>query len=272
MKRHVARRVDLAECLREGQEFVPVDIRALISKGVERPLLHPYCNDGRELLDIIGATGRGVGVDFVSDLVVRAAEAAERLGRRCVFHCEDVATWMREQECGWADGVFLSLGSLWWIADLSDFYKQAWRLCRDGSRLVIWDFHPMLYTLDEALRVSSDYPFVRLSCRYEHGVLDYDSGPPAYRRGRTSAKLAEDFGNKYPVTEFQWGLGTVVRDALAAGWSLASFEEYPWIFGERYLPILCEREGHRFGMPPGRPQIPLTFSMVFAKDIQRTSP
>lgn len=213
-------------------------------------LLHLQCHMGQDTLSWARRGAAVTGVDF-SDAAIRTARAlAEDVGMadRARFVVSDVyeAPAALDGEC--FDIVYTGIGSLVWLPDLTRWAHVVSSLLHDGGILYLAEFHPLTDMLGEDGRsVEEDYFHVRAEAQdFPH---TYTDGPPL---------------DKTLSVQWRHPLGDVVTALARAGLRIEFLHEHATTLFQRY-PVLerCETGEYRF--PPGRPRVPLMYSIRAAK-------
>lgn len=172
------------------------------------------CNNGQELLSILNlGAASGVGFDISEVVIEEARELAAVAKLACHFEACDVYDIPARYD-GSFDRVFISVGALGWMPELSAFFAVVGRLLSPGGRLLIYEMHPIL-DMYEPNKSGAQPPCVSYFRRepfVEEVGLDYVS--------KTSVKAP-------PQHWFHHTLGAVVGGVLAAGLTLTSLEELP---------------------------------------------
>lgn len=266
--RHNLVKGNIASVIQGGSGFLYQEIKELFPDIMQKTVVQLFCNDGRELLTLLKHGGRGIGVDFSTNAIKLAYETNHVLNCDCTFVCQEVMSWLHEQSHGVADVFFTSLGSLWWVPDLRDYFHNIYRIVSHGGIYIVWDFHPFIYVLDDSLNVTNDYPIIGTKRFHESGIVDYVTDPTKYHfEGRAeNAAVKNVFVNPYPVCDFLWGIGEIVEAASNTSWHIQKLIEYTYLLGERYLDSLIEEEGFKFVIREGKPQVPLMFALVLTQD------
>jgi SAM-dependent methyltransferase len=155
------------------------------------------------------------------------------------------------------DVVFGSYGCLPWLEDLPRFFRGVQRVLVADGLACFLEFHPLVWSFDEAFRFSRDSYFA--SGPFSDPVGDY-VGAAA---GALSPSGYVDTGpapNPHPAHAWQHTVADVVNAAIDAGLVLERIVELPWSNGCKVCPGLV-RSGRRFVAPQGQPSPPLLFGM-----------
>jgi SAM-dependent methyltransferase len=208
-------------------------------------LVHLQCHIG---LDTLSWARRGAlvsGLDFSAPAISAASALASELGIRATFVVSDV--YDAEAALGGRrfDIVYTGIGALAWLPDIPRWARVVAGLLAPGGFLYLVEGHPFAQILDDAtgLVVSRDY---------------FDSGP-----------TVEEFAHTYTdgpalehvrTVEFQHGIGEVITALIEAGLRIEFLHEFEFDAFGRYDSLQRHDDGtYRF--PPGRPRVPLIFSV-----------
>ena len=192
---------------------------------------------------------RVTGLDFSGPAVDQARALARRAG------LEDRATFVRADvhdavgALGGAtfDIVYVSLGALSWLPSVERWAAVAAALVRRGGRLFLHDVHPLANALAaDELVVTSTY-FEELEPEVDDSGCTYTDGAFTPSTTRT----------------YSWnhGLAEVVTAVVGQGLHLERLEEHDWTSFARFPWLERQRDQH-FSIPPGRPRLPLSFSLL----------
>lgn len=140
--------------------------------AIERDLLpdlkgktavHLQCHFGQDTLSLLtlGAE-KVIGVDFSPVALEKARELAENCGLldRAHWSLRD-ALEVDPQWAGKADVVFASYGVLGWHPSVGPWMDAAFTYLKPGGCLILADFHPVLWMLDEKFD-RLQYPYFNL--------------------------------------------------------------------------------------------------------------
>lgn len=217
-----------------------------------RRLLHLQCNCGQDTLSLARRGAKVVGVDISDQAIDFARHLSMRTGIPAGLHRADLYDWLAEFSASGGEPfhvVFSSYGALRYLSNLDLWAESIARVLAPGGRLVLVDFHPVVYMFDRSGRVQHPYSAPGKPRTGPRGVIDYvgRSGPDLsageYHEG------IREFTNPYPHHTFHWGLGEVVQAMLRNGLRIRHFQEYPYCNGHRYFDAGTVTEGRRV-MPP----------------------
>ena len=236
---------------------MPVEIRKIMPGLKGKRVVHLFCNDGREVLSLERLGAHATGVDFSGPAIAWALRTRSTLGFDATFYCEEVLRWLSACPRSQFDIIYLSQGSLWWIADLERFLFDAARILKPNGALFWIDFHPTINDFDKRMRLLGRTKWHGQIRKQRTGIVDY-VGDTSRLIGipRTSTGI-KGFNNRYPVYEFIWSTHDITQSAAAAGLEIARSIELPYLVGERWFLDMKLRKGYQYW--PSRPlQSPLT--------------
>lgn len=210
----------------------------------ERSLLHLQCHFGLDTLSWARLGARVTGLDFSTP----AVEAARSLAADTGLEAEFVAASVYDAPTALAgrhfDVVYTGLGALNWLPDIGRWAEVVALLLAPGGYLYLSEFHPITWVFgDEDLGVEHDY---------------FQADPFAFDDPGTYADLAAQT-EQNRTEEWQHPLGDVVSAVIAAGLTLEFLHEHDYTLFPRW-PFL-EQDGHAYRIPPGRPRLPLMYSL-----------
>jgi ubiquinone/menaquinone biosynthesis C-methylase UbiE len=183
------------------------------------------CNNGREILSIknMGAA-RCVGFDLSDAFISQANELSQVSGIDCEFYQGD-ANRIPSEFNGKFDLVFISVGALGWIPDISEFVSGIKKLLVPKGWLFIYEMHPILDMFDGEPH-TSDYEFPVLKYSYfkedpfiENTGLDY--------LGKTTYESLTTYW-------FHHKLSDIFQACLRNGFTITDFQEFPHDLSETF--------------------------------------
>lgn len=257
--RHLTHRGELAQRLRAGGSTLYPEEVALLGDLRGRRVLHLQCNDGADTLGLAALGADVLGVD-ISDVAVAAArELSDASGLAARFERADVLAWLPEAAGRGErfDVVFASYGALPWVSDLGAWMRGAGGVLAPGGRLVLVEFHPVMFVFEEGWKVERGYFPAPGGQRWDEGVEDY----VGYSAEGAAAEAARAWVNPEPCVEFQWTLGDVVSAVAAAGLRIEQLQEHPHSNFWRPFPDMRGDDAGRWFPPAGR-ELPLMFSLA----------
>lgn len=259
---HNSHKVDQAEFLRDGGHTLFDEELELLGPLRGAHVAHLQCNCGQDTLSLVLRGATVVGVDISDDAIAFARELSRASGLPASFVRADVFDFLAQTtRHGTFDVVFVSYGAIGWLSDLPGWARGVRSLLRPGGRLVLVEFHPLVWCFDRDGRLVAPY-FGDGPIREPEGVSDYV--------GRSGASLAPmgfapgdaQFANACPSVGFQWTVAELVQAVLDAGLVLESLREYPHVNGCRLLDGMRELPGRRLALPPELPSMPLMLGLA----------
>jgi SAM-dependent methyltransferase len=175
-------------------------------------ILHLQCHFGQDSLSLARSGAQVTGVDL-SDAAIAAAQALNaELGLSAEFICCDLynlAIYLIGKQF---DIVYASYGVLGWLPNLSRWAALVHRYLRPGGRLVLVEFHPVVWMFDN--------DFTRLQYSY------FNTGPIE----ETEAGTYADTGAPIVNQSITWNhsLSEVLSNLLAQGLQINHFGEYDY--------------------------------------------
>ena len=124
----------------------------------EKDVLHLQCHFGQDTISLNTLGAKSItGLDFSNEAVIQARKLAEA--------CEVAASFIQRDvldiDLGLAnsfDFVFASYGVVGWHPDAKAWMDAAFAYLKPGGKLLLVDFHPVLWILDEDFK-EVKYPY-----------------------------------------------------------------------------------------------------------------
>jgi 2-polyprenyl-3-methyl-5-hydroxy-6-metoxy-1,4-benzoquinol methylase len=220
-------------------------------------VLHLQCHIGAETVAFAERGARTVGLDLSGESIAAAARIAAERGLSAEFVQSNVYSAASALGGRTFDVVYTGKGALCYVPDLEAWAAVIATLLRDGGKLYVVEFHPVLASLglvpgpedDEALLLRHDYlagrgPVERDSAR------TYTDGPPL-----ESAHVSY---------EWMHGLGELITALTAAGLTVDSLRESPEIPWPRWPGMVPVGNGW-FRLPDDLPRLPLLYALLARK-------
>ncbi len=214
-----------------------------------KTLVHLQCHFGMDTLSWARAGAIVTGVDFSRRAINEATSLAERAGLSdhssfVYANVYDAARVLREQRF---DVVYVSLGSLCWLPDVFAWGGVVADLLAPGGRLYLHDVHPFSSCLD------SDGE--RIRC----GYYEQPDAPQIFE----STATYTDGDELDAITTYEWNhsIGETVAALLARGLIVDALTEHNWTVFQQFPWLEGSATGLYF-VPKGRPQIPLSFTVL----------
>jgi len=212
-------------------------------------LVHLQCHFGLDTLAWARVGARVTGLDF-SDVAIEHARTLSRragLDDTSTFVCADVYDAVEALGRSTYDIVYVSLGALCWLPSVDRWGRVAAALVRPGGRLFVHDVHPLSDACsDDELVIEHTY-FEESEPYIDDSGLTYTDG--AYERS---------MGRNYSWTH---SLGEIVTSVIDHGLTVERLQEHDWTSFARFPWLVRDADQH-YSFPPGRPRVPLSFSLL----------
>lgn len=214
-----------------------------------KTLVHLQCHFGMDTMQWARAGATVTGLDFSAAAIDEAVSLAKRAGlsERASFVCANVYDAPHVLSGRRFDVVYVSLGALCWLPDVSAWGAVVADLLAPGGRLYLHDGHPFTSCFDDdGARVIYSYfeepdsPYVS-DCAFTYTDGDELSATRTY--------------------EWNHSIGEIVAALIGRGLVLDSLTEHDWTLFHRF-PWLEETGSGLFVAPEHRPRIPLSFTVL----------
>jgi len=256
---HVASEFYDVEGFKAGRETLDAVELGGVGDVRGKSLLHLQCHFGLDTLSWARRGARVTGVDFSEKAVAHARRLARELAIDARFVQADVtdtAAVVAHLGSGQFDVVFTSHGTISWLPDLAPWARTVAQTLRPGGTFFIADSHPFAWMFDETaepeLRFRFPY-FDQTALRWEekgsYAVPDADLESVSY--------------------SWQHTFEEIVGSLTAAGLSITSLREYPYLFW-RWFPWMVKDDLGAYRLPKDIPQIPLMFSLTATRTADST--
>ncbi len=198
-------------------------------------LVHLLCNDGEGTFSCanLGATVTGVDISDEAIAIAIARRLADEAGIAAAFYRMDVYDWLEQaaRDGQRFDRAFCSIGVMNWLSDLPEWARGVAAVLRPGGRLVIVDYHLLVWTLDDQGRVAFPYFTEGAHSGGRWGVGDYVGGSEGTLSPSGHLAGIAAFDNPHPSFDFRWTLSEIVTAILDAGLRLADRAPFPLMYG-----------------------------------------
>lgn len=207
-------------------------------------VLHLQCHFGQDTLSLARLGADVTGVDFSDAAIAEARKLSTELGLAAEFVCCDIYD-LPKHLTGTFDIVFTSYGTIGWLPDLDRWAKVARHFLRPGGKLVLVEFHPVIWMFDERFQ-GIQYAY------FNRGpIQECSSGTYA---DKTAPIELPSVGWNHPISEVLGGL-------LASGLTLRHFQEYDYSPYGCFDPAVKVAE-RKYRIPHLGDKIPMLYSVV----------
>lgn len=216
-----------------------------------KTLLHLQCHFGQDTLSWARLGAQVTGMDFSPEAIRLARSLAQELKLPARFIECNLYDLPRHLSGEQFDIVYTSYGVLYWLPDLVRWAQIAAGYVKPGGFLYVADFHPFAMVFSD---------------QASEPVVEVDYFDKNVQTWPVQGSYANPAADLPPMTEYGWAhpLGEVVSSLIAAGLRLDYLHE--WDFsGYQMLPFLVRGEDGFWRMPPGKPRIPLMYSLKAVK-------
>ena len=209
-------------------------------------IVHPQCHLGTDTISLAKAGARTVGLDFSANAIEGAGRlaAAADVGDRTEWVVADVYDASASLSGRQFDLVYTGKGAICWLPDIVRWAEVMYSLTRPGGTLYLSEMHPFQDIMsEEATDIERSY--------FPDGGDVYDAVGSYATAAPTTNNVAVDFVHS---------LSSVVQALLDAGFGLRMLHEHDFAVFQRWPWLVTEGDGI-WRMPPGRPALPLLFSL-----------
>jgi len=213
-------------------------------------ILHLQCHFGQDTLSLARLGAQVTGVDLSDVAIAAARRLSAELALPAEFICCDVYDLPAHLPMAEFDLVFTSYGVLGWLPDLDRWAALVRRYLRPGGRLVLVEFHPVVWMFDN--------DFTRLQYGY------FKSEPIEETETGTYADLAASITNQ-SIT-WNHSLSEVLSSLLAQDLQINHFNEYDYSPYNCFAHTVANADGSYHIGPLGA-HAPLVYSVVATKSL-----
>jgi len=260
---HNSHKGDQAGFLRAGGSTLFPEELELLGDVAGRRLLHLQCNAGQDTLSLVARGAIATGVDISDEAIACARRLSADSGLPATFDRADIYDWLDAAPREAFDRVFSSYGAIGWLSDLPSWARGIAQVLAPGGRLVVVEFHPELFLLQETdgvLGMTRAPTTGRVDC--PEGVGDYVAdSQDGLVHGAPYHEGVARFCNPESSHEFGHTLGSVVDAVARAGLVIERLSEYPYSNGCRTFSTMVDLGQRRWALPPGAPGVPLMFGL-----------
>ncbi|PJJ59873.1 class I SAM-dependent methyltransferase [Hymenobacter chitinivorans] len=218
----------------------------LLGDVAGRRILHLQCHFGQDSLSLARLGAQVTGVDLSDAAIAAARQLSAEIGVAAEFICCDIHELPQHLPADVRfDVVFTSYGVLGWLPDLPRWAALVSHYLRPGGRLVLAEFHPVVWMFDN--------DFTRLQYSY------FNTGPIEETEVGTYAD--REAGIVHQSITWNHSLSEVIGSLLGQGLQLTSFREYDYSPYNCFAHTVAQPDG-TFRIGPLGNQAPLVYSVV----------
>ena len=242
----------IAKVMAGGSSLHPLEARE-IGDISGKDIIHLQCHIGLDTISLKHLGARSVtGLDFSPKAIEAARGFAAKAGTEVRFveaSLYDAAEALGETY----DMAFVTWGAINWLPDIERWASVVSGLLRPGGRLYLLEGHPLMYQFE-----------------WEDGslVTRYDWRTPQEK------PLVFDNDQTYTGDErrlahtrnYEWihPVSSIVNGLLKADMRVDFLNEHEVVVW-RAFPDMVEVDEDTFALPPGKPRIPMSFSLGATK-------
>ncbi len=195
--------------LKGATSLQPIEL-ALLGDVKGKKILHLQCHFGQDTISLARMGAEVTGVDLSDKSIAKAKELAKTLEVDAHFVCCDIFEANQFVE-GQFDIVFTSYGTIGWLPKLDRWGQIIQHFLKPNGQLVFVEFHPFIWTLDDATFSQITYSYFNVAPIIETLSSSYTDGP-------THA----------PMTSYSWNhpLSEVFQALMTNGIAIEDFQEY----------------------------------------------
>jgi len=210
-------------------------------------IMHLQCHFGMDTLALARLGSYVTGVDFSPKAIAKARELADELNIHAQFICCDVYDTLKHTDKKF-DIVFTSYGTIGWLPDLDKWASVISGLLKKGGRLILVDFHPVVWMFDNQ--------FAKIAYSYFNRETIKEEVTGSYADRNTG--IAE--------TTYSWNhsFDEILSALLKTGLQLKSFREYDYS-PYNCLEKLIQKGEREYQIEHLQGKIPMVYSVVAEK-------
>ncbi|ORY06949.1 methyltransferase type 12, partial [Basidiobolus meristosporus CBS 931.73] len=245
-----------------GSTLFPEEV-GLLGDVKNKNICHLLCNSGQDTLSIAKLGANIVGVDISDNAIEFATTLSKDSKIEATFVRSEACSYLESTEPNQFDVVFISYGAINWLPDINRLAQGIHKILKPGGRLIIVEFHPILFIFDESTERVFPYTTSGTVLENDVGVSDYVArSEGCLNHGGEFAEGIVNFENKYPCSEFAWGIGDILSSILSSGLVLNDFKEYLHCNGFKPFDEMKASDDRTWTIEPN---IPMMFSLVATK-------
>ncbi|RKD92677.1 class I SAM-dependent methyltransferase [Mangrovibacterium diazotrophicum] len=144
------------EFIRGGNSLRPIELERL-GNLTGKKVLHLQCHFGQDSISLARLGAEVTAVDLSDEAIERGRQLACDCNAKVRFICCDLYDLPNQLEDNF-DLVFTSYGVIGWLPDLDKWASVISHFLKPGGRLLLVEFHPMVWIFDANFsRIQYDY-------------------------------------------------------------------------------------------------------------------
>ena len=208
-----------AERLRAGSHCLDQQTIRDLGDVTGRSLVHLQCHMGMETLSWSRLGADVVGLDFSAPAIEKAETLRDELALEGRFFCANV--YEAAEVIGRTfDIVFVSVGAITWLPDISRWSRVVAEVLKPGGRLYLNEAHPFIDVFDDDDTSQPTTNDSRLAVKYPY----LDAGALVFDDANTYADLEATFEHTKMV-QYIHTIGSVINSLIEAGLVIDSLVE-----------------------------------------------
>ena len=213
-----------------------------------KSLLHLQCHIGTDTISWgrLGATV--TGIDFSEKAIAAAQQLSADSGtpaRFLVSELYETPGALPEK----FDLVYTGVGAINWLPDIRGWADVVAQMLESGGTFYMREGHPLMWALDW------DDPEQKLSVIYPY----FEGEPNLFEEETTYA--GEGVVTSPKTYDWNHGIGETLTALIDAGLRIDRVEEYEFCEWQAMEEMVLDADRH-WRLPPGRPRIPLMWSVL----------
>lgn len=220
-------------------------------------VIHVQCHIGFDTVSLARRGARVTGVDFSPVALAKAEDLARRAGVEVRWVQADAAS-IPAHLAERFDLAYATIGSIYWIDDISAWMRSVAATLRPGGRLVLMEVHPVLNMVAEREPFALDFPYA------------FD-GPHVFSQPGTYARPDAELPSSENVN-FAHSLGETVTAAIQAGLRIDSLTEYVEATMSPRPPLVPREPDGRYRLRLDGQPLPILFTLLATKTTNGGTP
>lgn len=243
------------EAFRAGADTLTPIEAAEIGDVRGKRVLHMQCHFGMDTISLARRGAEVTGLDFSPKAIAAARGFAAELGVAARFVEGNVYDAPAVAGSGY-DMVFTTWGTIIWLPDVLRWAGAVAGCLAEGGILYLADGHPSMMLLTERDgRLEVGWPW-----RNAPDDPSVEDETQSYAGDGTPLRNSRTFGWSHP-------LGEVLAALMASGLSLEFLHEHEMIPWQAFPSMV--RQGSMFVQAPGQIRVPLGYSLMAVKRMNR---